>query len=319
MLKVLCLGEALLDLIAFEPGKRIEEAKNFYLAPGGAVCNVAVGLARLGIKVGLITKIGTDPFGKFMLKFLKKEKVDTRLVKITDQHLTGLVLVRLDKKKNPGFFFYGAPGADRMLSPAEIREKNFSGIKVFHFGTVSLSMEPVRSATVKALKLAKKAKARISFDPNFRFHLWKNPVQLKKITLSLAPELDLVKLNQEELKFLTGEKNLEKGAKMLLKMGTKIVLVTLGRKGAFFATEKHQEYVPGYKFKPVDTTGAGDAFSSAIIAWLLRFPKIPPEKDEIVKALRFANAFAGLSTLRLGAIEGLLSWKRVEKFVKKNS
>jgi len=319
MPEVLCLGEALLDLIACEAGKQIEQTKNFYLAPGGAVCNVAVGLARLGVKVGLITKIGSDPFGRFMLKFLKKEKVDTGLMRITDQYLTGLVLVWLDKKKNPNFFFYGAPGADRMLSPLEIKEKNFSGIKVFHFGTVSLSMEPVRSATLKALTLAKKAKARISFDPNFRLHLWKNPSQLKKIALSLAPEADLIKLNQEELKFLTGEKNLEKGAKPLLKMGAKIVVVTLGKKGAFFATEKDQGYVPGYKFKQVDTTGAGDAFASAIIAWLLHFAKIPPEKNEMVKALRFANAFAGLSTLKLGAIEGLLSWKEVEKFVKRNS
>jgi fructokinase len=316
MPKVLCLGEALVDLISNEPGKGVKDSACFYVAPGGAVCNVAVGLARLGVDVGLITKVGTDPFGQFMLDFLKKEKVDTSLVKITDKHLTALVFVSLDRNKKPSFFFYGTPGADRNLAPPEVKAKDFQGVKVFHFGTISLSIEPSRSSTLKALKLAKKAGARISLDPNFRFHLWKDRDALKQTTWSLVPHVDLIKLNEDELVFLAGEKAVEKGAAKLLKRGVEIVAVTLGPQGAYFATRDYAGTVPGYKFHPVDTTGAGDAFAAGMIAWLFRFKKLPPQKAEMEKAVRFTNAFAGLSTTRIGAIQGLRKWREVEKFMK---
>ena len=316
MPEVLCLGEALVDLISDEPGKGIKGSSCFHVAPGGAVCNVAVGLARLGVDVGLVTKVGTDPFGQLMLDFLKREKVDTSAIKTTSEHLTALVFVALDEQRKPSFFFYGTPGADRNLQPADLSEQMFAGLKVFHFGTISLSLEPARSSTLKALDLAKKAGARISLDPNFRFHLWKDHELLKKITWSVIPQVDLIKLNEEELSFLTGEKTLEKGAGALLQNGVKIVAVTLGPKGAYFATRDYTGTVPGFKFDPVDTTGAGDAFSAGMIAWLLRFASIPPEKMEMVKALRFVNAFAGLSTTKIGAIEGLMIWREVEEFMK---
>lgn len=303
-------------MISGSPGKSIQDSSAFQVAPGGAVCNVAVGLARLGVSVGLITKVGIDPFGQMMLDFLKKESVDTTLVRTTDQHLTALVFVALDQDKKPSFFFYGTPGADRNLAPAEVREKDFKGVKVFHFGTISLSLEPARSATLKALDLARKAGARVSFDPNLRFHLWKDHALLKKYAWSVLPKTDLVKVNEEELEFLTGTYDLAKGAGLLLDEGVKVVMVTLGPKGAFFATKGYKGNVPGYKFDPVDTTGAGDAFAAGMIAWLLRFSTLPPEKTEMVKAVRFVNAFAGLSVTRLGAIEGLARWQEVEEFMK---
>jgi len=312
---VLCLGEALVDMISGSPGKTIKDSGAFHVAPGGAVCNVAVGLARLGVSVGLITKVGADPFGQMMLDFLKKESVDISLVKTTDQHLTALVFVALDEDKKPSFFFYGTPGADRNLEPAEISAKDFEGVKVFHLGTISLSLEPARSATFKALELAKKAGARISFDPNLRFHLWHDRELLKKYAWLVLPQSDLVKVNEEELEFLTYTKDLEKGAELLIENGVKMVLVTLGPKGAFFATRYCQGTVPGFKFDPVDTTGAGDAFVAGMIAWMLKFETIPPEKIEMMKAVSFVNAFAGLSTTKIGAIEGLVIWREVEEYL----
>jgi len=313
---VLCLGEALVDMISSSPGKSIKDSSVFHVAPGGAVCNVAVGLARLGASVGLITKVGADPFGQMMLDFLKNESVDISLVKTTDQHLTALVFVALDEDKKPAFFFYGTPGADRNLEPSEISEKNFVGVKVFHLGTISLSLEPARSATLKALELAKKAGCRVSFDPNLRFHLWHDRELLKKYAWLVLPQSDLVKVNEEELEFLTYTKELEKGAELLIENGVKMVLVTLGPKGAFFATKYYQGTVPGFKFDPVDTTGAGDAFVAGMIAWMLKFKTIPPEKVEMMKAVSFVNAFAGLSTTKIGAIEGLVIWREVEDFMK---
>lgn len=313
--EVMCLGEALVDLVSLEPGKAIKDTRDWRLTPGGAVCNVAVGLARLGLKVGLITKVGSDPFGRMMLYFLKQEGVDTEWIKTTDSDLTALVFVALDKKRKPRFFFYGTPGADRGLSSEEIGNQAFQKIKVFHFGTISLSVEPVRSATLRAIKMAQQAGALLSFDPNLRFHLWKDHRALKKIAWSLIPKVDLIKLNQDELNFLTGGKDLKKGAEMLVKSGAKIVVVTLGRKGAFFATEKYQGTVPAFKFKPVDTTGAGDAFAAAMIYSLTQFPELPPEEKRMTGAVRFANAFAGLSTLELGAISGLKRPRQIERFL----
>jgi len=317
--EVMCLGEALVDLVSLEPGRGWKDTRDYRLAPGGAVCNVTVGLARLGVKVGLISKVGSDPFGQMMLDFLKNEGVDVSWICTTKEHLTALVLVALDSRRNPSFFFYGTPGADRMLEAEEISAEAFQGIKVFHFGTISLSVEPVRSATLRAIEMAEKAGALLSFDPNLRFHLWKDHRALKKISWSLIPKVDLIKLNQEELAFLTDTKELENGAETLIRNGAKIVVITLGRKGAFFATEKYQGSVPAFKFKPIDTTGAGDAFAGAMIAWLTRFSRVPPEKPEMVKAVRFANAFAGMSTLKLGAIDGLRSFSGIEKFLKENS
>jgi fructokinase len=312
---VLCLGEALVDLISSSPGKSIRDSSVFHVAPGGAVCNVAVGLARLGVSVGLITKVGVDPFGQMMLDFLKKESVDTLLIKTTDQHLTALVFVALDEDKKPAFFFYGTPGADRSLEPEDINEKDFEGVKVFHLGTISLSLEPVRSATLKALELARKAGALISFDPNLRFHLWHDRELLIKYAWLVLPQSDLVKVNEEELEFLTYTKDLEKGAELLIENGVKMLLVTLGPRGAFFATKYYQGTVPGFKFEPLDTTGAGDAFAAGMIAWMLKFKSIPPEKVDMIKAVSFVNAFAGLSTTKIGAIEGLVIWREVEEYL----
>ncbi len=319
MKKVICLGEALVDFISLEPAESLKQAERFVRAPGGAVCNVAVGLARLGINVRLITKLGIDPFGQFMADFLKSERVDVSKIKFTSEHLTPLVFVSLDRERNPSFFFYGEPGADRLLSPDEISEKDLEDAEIFHFGTVSLSIEPVRSATLKALELAEKRKMLISFDPNFRLHLWEDPQELKGLTQRLVSRSHLIKLNLEELAFLTGFTAPEKGAKTVIDAGAKVVLITLGEKGAYFATKDYDGYVPAFKVNPVDTTGAGDAFISAMIAWLARFKEIPPEKDELEQAVRFANAFAGLSTEKFGAIAGLCSWEEVELFIKKSS
>jgi len=319
MPEVLCLGEALVDLISEAPGKAIADASCFQVRPGGAVCNVTVGLARLGVKVGLVTKVGTDPFGRLMLNFLKREKVDTALVKTTDRRLTALVFIALDKDRKPSFFFYGAPGADRGLKPSELSAKNFARVKVFHFGTISLSREPARAATLKAIRLAKASGARVSMDPNFRFHLWRDRGALKKITWSLLPGVDMVKLNEQELAFLTGTKSIPGAAQMLINRGVKVVVVTLGGRGAFFAAPGFSGVAPGFKFRPVDTTGAGDAFAAAMIAWLLRFKELPPEKDGLEKAVRFANAFAGLSITRIGAVDGLFSWNKVEQFLAASS
>jgi fructokinase len=316
MPEVLCLGEALVDMISSEPGRSIQDSSAFHVAPGGAVCNVTVGLARLGVSVGLITRLGADPFGLKMLEFLKKESVDTSLVRLTNEHLTALVFVSLDEQKKPGFFFYGEPGADRTLAPSDISEKDFAGVKVFHCGTISLSQEPARSATLKALDLAEKAGARISFDPNLRFHLWKDHEQLRKYAWMILPRADMVKVNVDELEFLTYCKSVDQGAKLLLEDGAKLVMVTLGEKGAFYASSEYQGTVPAFQLEPVDTTGAGDAFAAGMIAWLLKFKSVPPDKGEMVKAVSFVNAFAGLSTTKLGAIEGLVLWREVEDFIK---
>ena len=316
MNEVLCLGEALVDLVSLEPGKGMKDTQDWRLAPGGAVCNVAVGLARLGVKVGLITKVGADPFGEFMLDFLKKEGVDTRWIKVSNQDLTAIVFAALDKRRRPSFFFYGTPGADRGLRPPDLLKRAFDGIKVFHFGTISLSREPVRSATLRAIKLAQKAGCRLSFDPNLRFHLWKDHGELKRITQSLIPKVDLVKLNQDELEFITGTRDLKKGAGKLIKVGAKIAVVTLGGRGAFFASAAFQGLVPAFKLKPIDTTGAGDAFAAAMIAGLARFRTVPPTKRKMTETVRVANAFAGLSTLELGAIAGLKRPRPLDQFLR---
>ena len=318
-LDVICLGEVLVDFISTEPGVSVSEAPAFIKAQGGAMANVAVGLARLGVKSGFLGKVGRDEFGRFLEHGLRENKVDTTMLYFSESYPTGLVFVALDKARKPSFCFFGKPSADMMLKPEEVRPEFFEHVRFLHIATVSIVQEPAREATFRAVELAREKGVPVSFDPNFRLHLWQDQALLKSLTGELARQSNLVKLSQEELNFLLGESEIESACARLLEMGPQAVVVTMGEHGAYYATAEGRGKDSGFKVKTVDTTGAGDAFMAGILAELLEKKTWPPSPDDLAHAVRFANATAALSTLKPGAVAALPDLNRVREFIRSPS
>lgn len=306
MRKIISFGEVLVDLIG-KKGKGIKNSFCFEKFFGGAPANYAVGCRRLGANVVFLTGISNDSFGDFLLGVLKKEKVNTSFIKKTS-FKTALAFVALNKKGKPDFSFYRDNTADVNVTKNDINERVFKGAKIFHFCSLSLLTEPVRSALFFALRLAKKNELIISFDPNLRANL------LKSDTLSWVKKAlryaDVFLPSEEEALFISGKKNLDEAAKKLGKSyKIRKIIITRGEKGAILFEGNQKITFRGYKVKTVDTTGAGDSFSAGISVGILK-------KYESEKLLNFAGAAAAISVQKNGAISSLPTIKEVEKFLK---
>ena len=304
MSEIIAFGEVLIDLIG-EKGKGIKNSSFFQKCFGGAPANYAIACARLGAKVSLLTKISKDNFGEFLIETLKKEKVDVSYVKRTSKKTT-LAFVALDEKGKPDFIFYRDNTAETDIRKNDIKEDLFKKAKIFHFCSLSLTVNPVRSALFYALELAKKYKLIVSFDPNLR------PALMKKDTLFWVKKAlkytDLFLPSEEELFLITQKRNLDEAVKSLK---IKKIIVTRGEKGAILYEKNKKVSFKGFKVKVLDTTGAGDAFSAGISVGILK-------KYKGEKLLKFANAVAAISVQKIGAISSLPTLKEVEKFLEKN-
>lgn len=304
MSEIIAFGEVLIDLIG-EKGKGIKNSSFFQKCFGGAPANYAIACARLGAKVSLLTKISKDNFGEFLIETLKKEKVDISYIKRTSKKTT-LAFVALDEKGKPDFIFYRDNTAETDIRKNDIKEDLFKKAKIFHFCSLSLTVNPVRSALFYALELAKKYKLIVSFDPNLR------PALMKKDTLFWVKKAlkytDLFLPSEEELFLITQKRNLDEAVKSLR---IKKIIVTRGEKGAILYEKNKKVSFKGFKVKVLDTTGAGDAFSAGISVGILK-------KYKGKKLLKFANAVAAISVQKIGAISSLPTLKEVKEFLEKN-
>lgn len=298
MVEVIGIGELLIDLI--------NQNKNRYdFFPGGAPANCMVGLSRLGTKSGMITKVGKDFFGDFLLKTLKENDVDISNIPSTENYKTGLAFVTLDKNKNPSFSFYRTPCADIMLKPEEINEEYIKNAKLLHYGTVSMADEPARSAIFHAIKLAHSNGLIVSCDPNFRKDLWRTE-EPKEHLLKALKFTDMLKVSLNEAEYLTGEEN-ESAYSRLLNLGPSTIMITTSE-GCRILTKEEDIRVPGFKVDVVDTTGAGDAFVAGFIHGTIN--KMP-----LFETGRFANAAAALSITKMGAMSALPTKEEVVKLL----
>ena len=308
MVDVIAIGELLIDMIADNPGLRLEEQITFKRFAGGAPANFAVGIKRLGLTSGVITKVGDDFFGRFLLETLKKEQIDINQIKITNQYKTALAFVGLDEKRNPSFSFYRSPCADIMLTQEEISEEYIKSAKLLMCGTVSMADEPARSAIFKAINYAKKHGLQVACDPNLREDLWhfKDP---KEHIFRILKDTDIFLPSITEAEFITGEKG-EKAFETILDLGPSIVALTHSAEGSTVLTKDEMFFAPSYKVDVVDTTGAGDAFAAGLITGLLT--DMPLEKIPY-----FANAVSAVKITRKGAMN-IPTLKEVENFMKKH-
>lgn len=342
MADAVALGELLID---FTPAGKSEsgEVPLFEQNPGGAPANVLALLSKWNKQTAFIGKVGKDQFGRYLEKVLQDSGIDTAGLIFTGETNTTLAFVHLQEDGDRSFSFYRKPGADMMLQAEEIRRDLVEGASIFHFGSISMTDEPVKSATLAALKLARDKGVLVSYDPNLREPLWRSLDEAKKGILCGLKYADILKISEEELRFISDLNDLELGTRWLREQfGISFILVTLGAEGCYYRIGEFTGWQPGFRVRTVDTTGAGDAFLGAILYQVLDRLDLNDQKDldsrvddlddrikgmermkeltlpEIDEMVRYANAVGALTTMKKGAIPALPGKEEVTRFLQQS-
>lgn len=306
MNKIWVLGDAVVDLIP--------DGENHYLrCAGGAPANVAVGVARLGVPAGFIGRVGDDPLGKFMQQTLQAENVCTKQMILDPAQRTSTVIVDLDNGER-SFTFMVNPSADQFLEINDL--PNFRAGEWLHCCSIALINEPSRSTTFEAIRRIKQAGGFFSFDPNLRESLWASLDDMKQVVNCVVALADVLKFSEEELTLLTDSDNLDVAtAKITAQYPEKLIIITLGKDGAVYHLNGKSEIVAGKALQPVDTTGAGDAFVSGLLAGLSQYQNWQEDRDVLVQVIRQANASGALATTAKGAMSALPNRTQLDAFL----
>ncbi|MBQ1520443.1 MAG: carbohydrate kinase [Clostridia bacterium] len=303
---VCALGELLIDFTengVSEQGNPLWEAN-----PGGAPCNVLAMLNKLGRKTAFIGKIGRDVYGDQLRKTVEDAGIDTTGL-LTDKEVhTTLAIVHKLENGDRDFSFYRNPGADMMLTADELPVSIIEDCRIFHFGTLSMTHDGVRAATERAIAIAKAAGALISFDPNLRPPLWESLELAKECIAWGLAQCDILKIADNELEFMTGETDFDKGAAILKELypNIKILNVTAGPDGSYCYYGSARVFVPAFKLGgTIETTGAGDTFCASVLGDVLDNGVEGRSEESLTQMLRFANAAAYLVTTKRGAIRSM--------------
>lgn len=317
---VVALGELLIDFT--ENGASAQGNTLFEACPGGAPCNMLAMLRKLGKECAFIGKVGNDMFGRLLRQVILDAGIQADALILDDEIPTTLAFVKTLPDGDREFSFYRKPGADMMLTEAELPLDLIQNAKIFHFGTLSMTHPGIRAATIRAVEYAKENGALISFDPNLRPPLWDNlELAREQIAWGLA-RCDILKIADNELEFMTGEQDYEKGAAILRRQYSNIQFlnVTAGAHGSFsFYADQEPMYVPSFTLGgTIETTGAGDTFCASVLSFLLEngITGLTPEQRKDM--LRFANAAAYIVTTRKGAIRAMPEREEVEQLLKEN-
>jgi len=313
---VTALGELLIDFT--ENGLSGQGNTLFEANPGGAPCNVLAMLKKLGRSCAFIGKVGEDMFGHLLRDVAAEAGICMDYLVFDKNVRTTLAFVKTFPNGDRDFSFYRNPGADMMLTERELPLNLISDSRIFHFGTLSMTHEGVRKATCRAIDCAKESGAILSFDPNLRPPLWDSLDEAKRqIEYGLA-RCDVLKIADNELEFMTGESNFDKGTAILRGKYPNIKLfnVTAGSEGSYSYYEDKRVFVPSCKLGGViETTGAGDTFCASVLNFVLDHGLDGLTAADLTRMLRFANTAAYLVTTRKGAIRSMPERAEVEKLM----
>ncbi|KAJ4951753.1 hypothetical protein NE237_028585 [Protea cynaroides] len=318
---VVCFGEMLIDFVPTVGGVSLAEAPAFKKAPGGAPANVAVGIARLGGSSAFIGKVGDDEFGRMLADILKQNNVDNSGMRFDHTARTALAFVTLRADGEREFMFYRHPSADMLLRESELDVDLIKKARIFHYGSISLIEEPCRSAHIAAMNIAKESGSILSYDPNLRLPLWPSAEAARQAIMSIWDQADIIKISEDEISFLTGGDDPNDDNVVLKKLfhpNLKLLLVTEGSEGCRYYTKEFKGRVPGVEVKPVDTTGAGDAFVSGILFSLASDPNLYQDEKRLRDAILFANVCGALTVTERGAIPALPTREAVLKVLSKD-
>lgn len=312
MYDVTAIGELLIDFTC--PGTDTEGYPTLVAHPGGAPANYLSALAKYGARTAMLGKVGNDVFGHLLVDTLERVGINTAGLIQDSDVFTTLAFVTLDSYGDRSFSFSRKPGADTQLRQEELALDILDASRVLHFGTLSLTDEPARTATQKAVAYAKAHGKLVSCDPNLRKPLWKDLAQAREQMQWSLAQANVVKISDDELDFLWGVEPMEGAVKILDTFDVDLVFVTCGADGCCFANRRSAGHTAGLAgLSVVDTTGAGDIFGGSAMWKLLQLGKAPQELDEaeLRDITAFACAAAGLSTCQPGGISSVPSLEEI--------
>lgn len=305
MYDVTALGELLIDFI--ENGKSDQANPLFEASPGGAPCNVLAMLRKLGYKTAFIGKVGEDAFGKMLQDVLSELEIETSGLRYDSSVPTTLALVHHMPNGDRDFSFYRNPGADVMLNEQELSYDLIRDCRIFHFGTLSMTAEPAKTATKTAVAYAKQEKKLISFDPNLRIPLWQNLDEAKAAVWYGIEQCDILKIADNEIQWLTGEQDFDEGVKKIKERSqARLINVTIGSEGSISYYNGNKIFAaPFLNDHTIDTTGAGDTFCACVLGTVLAYGLSDLSESQIKDMLIRANAAASIVTTRKGALRAM--------------
>ena len=316
---VVALGELLIDFT--ENGSSDQGNPVFEANPGGAPCNVLAMLRKLDKRCAFVGKVGSDMFGRRLKAVAEEAGIDMGGLRMDENVRTTLAFVHTDEHGDRDFSFYRNPGADMMLTEDELPLEIIRDARIFHFGTLSMTHDAVRQATKAAVQAAKEAGAIISFDPNLRPPLWDSMNEAKAQMLWGLSQADVVKIADNEIEFLTGTADFDKGAAALRERfgNIRLLNVTAGANGSYAYHQDKRVFVPSFLLGgTIETTGAGDTFCASVLNFALERGLEGLSRDDLRDMLRFANAAAYLVTTKKGAIRSMPERERVEAILKEH-
>lgn len=316
---VVALGELLIDFT--ESGKSASGNKLLEANPGGAPCNVLSMLQRLGKRTAFIGKVGRDAFGDLLEDTLKEAGIDTRGLKRDGNVHTTLAFVHTLAGGERSFSFYRNPGADMRLGIEDLDDGLLSSCRIFHFGTLSLTDQPCREATQIAVARARQAGALISFDPNLRESLWDSLDHAREqIAWGLA-RCDILKISDNELAFMTGTEDLDRGAALLKEKypAIRLLNVTAGENGSLAYYGDLRCQAPVFDVPAVEKTGAGDTFCACALNYVLEHGLEALSPENLREMLVFANAAAALIVQRKGALKVMPAKEEILRLLSRSS
>ena len=316
---VIALGELLIDFT--ENGLSGQGNPLLEANPGGAPCNVLAMLQKLGKRTAFVGKVGRDMFGAQLRQVTEDAGICMDYLLEDERVHTTLAFVKTFPNGDRDFSFYRDPGADMMLTADELPTEALRDTRIFHFGTLSMTHPEVRFATRKAVAMAKEAGALISFDPNLRPPLWFSvDVAREQIAWGLS-RCDILKIADNEIEFMTGEKDFNRAAALLKEQYPNIRLlnVTAGADGSYSFYGKSRVFVPGFCLGgTIETTGAGDTFCACVLNYVLENGIGQLKESDLKQMLRFANAAAYLVTTKKGAIRAMPERAQIREILDTN-
>ena len=312
---VVALGELLIDFT--DNGLSNQGNPIFEANPGGAPCNVLSELTKLGRKTAFIGKVGNDGLGQMLKNVLDEVGIDNSQLKMDEEVHTTLAFVLKKADGDRDFAFYRKPGADINLTSEEIDEDVIKDAKIFHFGSLSLTDEPARSATIKALDLAIKHEAIISFDPNLREPLWNSLDEAKEEIAYGLSKCDFLKISDNEIVWFTGKDDYDEGIELLKEKypNIKMIALSLGKDGSRLYWSNGRIEVPAFlQENTIETTGAGDTFCACLLNGILSYG-LDMSVEEAKQTLKMANAAASIITTRKGALRVMPTLEEINELM----
>ncbi len=303
MSKILCIGEALIDMICTDKGRSLSDGENFLKKPGGAPTNVAAAIAALGGKVELAAKVGVDPFGQHLVEVMNGFGVDTRYMLRDAHHFTTFAFVSLMENGERDFYFNR--GADGHLSKADIELIDLDQTSLIHFGSATGFLPgPLQAAYRYMLQQARARNIYVSFDPNYRHLLFRdNIASFVEQSWYFLTQCDFFKVSDEEALLLTGAASLEEAAQQLLEKTKAVFAITLGKEGTLLGRDGKTKIIGSIAVNPVDTTGAGDAFVGAVLYQLTQKAGQELSQEAWNQIIVNANKAGARTCEYLGAME----------------